>query len=288
MKVVTSGMEWNGADGLNVFAGGSVLLAEVNASHNTGMGASVTAGGNVTVNGGMYSDNTGDGLSITSGGDALVFCSLIVGNGGYGVDATLPGVLTTRGETIYDNTAGDVNVAGGGTWEQVFANCEGWPHVDTSGLPWVVLHVTSGDAQPLDCSIYGGTVLILPNWDHVAIPCPIAGDASLTSVDTDRLPGELGENYTYVSGPGGPGEAVVGRHHHGGLPDAAGRIRLEPDHPALGWVAVGGPGRRGNEGQVLRDHVSRGGRLRAGEPVERQSTLLEFRGMADRHPSSFE
>jgi hypothetical protein len=43
-------------------------------------------------------------------------------------------------------------------------------------------------------------VLILPNWDHVAIPCPIAGDASLTSVDTDRLPGELGENYTYVSG----------------------------------------------------------------------------------------
>jgi hypothetical protein len=123
-----------------------------------------------------------------------------VGNGGYGVDATLPGVLTTRGETIYNNASGGVNVGGGGTWNESYANCAGWPKIDTSGLPWVVLHVTTGDAQPLDCSIYGGTVLILPNWDHVAFPCPIAGDASLTSVAADRLPGELGENYTFVSG----------------------------------------------------------------------------------------
>jgi hypothetical protein len=82
---------------------------------------------------------------------------------------------------------------------EAFANCEelaAGRHLRCR----VVLHVTNGDAHPLDCSIYGGTVLILPNWDHVAIPCPIAGDASLTSVGTDRLPGELGDTYNYVSG----------------------------------------------------------------------------------------
>jgi hypothetical protein len=34
----------------------------------------------------------------------------------------------------------------------------------------------------------------------VAIPCPITGDATLSAVTTDNLPGALGESYKFVSG----------------------------------------------------------------------------------------
>ena len=73
--------------------------------------------------------------------------------------------------------------------------------------------------------MYGGTVLILPNWDHVAIPCPITGDASLTcGCQPIDLPGDLGENYTYVSGLDVQVKPSPDGDHHGGLPDAASRI----------------------------------------------------------------
>ena len=108
--------------------------------------------------------------------------------------------LNSRGNTLHDNSSGDLNIGGGGTLLEPEARCDGWPHWNTSGLPWQVLHVTNGDTHALDCTLYGGTVLILPNWDHVSIPCPITGDASLTAVPSDGLPGALGENYTFVSG----------------------------------------------------------------------------------------
>jgi len=192
--------DWNTSTGLSIAAGGDVSMLDVGANHNGGAGASVAAGGNISVNGGSFAGNAGDGLSLSSGGDIRVYCASALGNGGYGIDASLPGTLKTKGNNLSDNTAGDVNVSGGGTWQDIERTCEGWPHPILSGLPWNVIHVTSSDGHALDCTQFGGTVLILPNWDHVAIPCPIAGDSSLISVAGDRLPGPVGENYTYVSG----------------------------------------------------------------------------------------
>jgi hypothetical protein len=198
--VAEGAFDSNSATGLAIAAGGNVVLANVGANHNGGAGVSVAAGGSISVQGGSFSGNTGDGLSLSSAGNIRVYCATALGNGGYGLDASLPGVLRVKGNDFSGNTAGDVNVSGGGTLRDLERLCEGWPHWDSSGLPWNVIHVTNGDAQSLSCTGFGGTVLILPSWDHVAIPCPIAGDASLTSVAEDGLPGQLGENYTFVSG----------------------------------------------------------------------------------------
>jgi hypothetical protein len=198
--VYPSFFTWNGANGLDVSAGGSVLLHDLYAGNNTGVGANVVAGGNITVTRGYYGDNGGDGMNLVSGGDIFIKCVLALSNGGYGIDANLPGTLESKGNIINGNAAGDLNISGGGTLHETEARCDGWPNWPTSGLPWQVFHVTSADAQTLECTQHGGTVLILPNWDHVAIPCPITGDASLETVLDDQLPGPLGENYSYVSG----------------------------------------------------------------------------------------
>jgi hypothetical protein len=60
--------------------------------------------------------------------------------------------------------------------------------------------VISGDSYPLDCGQYSGTELILADGNRVILSCPIGGNASLTELTFDGLPGALNSRFTFVSG----------------------------------------------------------------------------------------
>jgi hypothetical protein len=172
---------------------------------NGGVGAAIVTGGSLEVDRSTFDGNAGDGLTVVAASDARVECSEFTGNGGYGINATLPGQLKLKDNIFAGNALGDFNVAGGGSVFYASGFCEPQekepqPLPTPPPLPWNVIHPNSGASQTLECTQHGGTVLILPSSDHVAIPCPIGGEATLTSVASDRLPNELGDNYTYVSG----------------------------------------------------------------------------------------
>ena len=62
---------------------------------------------------------------------------------------------------------------------------------------------TSGQGNGLDCTQYAGTELVLPNGDHVLMPCPIGSKpgttGTLNRVNNDNLPGKLDSKYTFIS-----------------------------------------------------------------------------------------
>ncbi|HEY5983096.1 MAG TPA: right-handed parallel beta-helix repeat-containing protein [Anaerolineales bacterium] len=190
--------DWNTGHGLSIVSAGSTSIGDISASNNGGAGAAVTAS-DISVTGGIFSENGGDGLSLASANGAGVICTSASGNTGYGIDANLPGVLFTMQPSLIGNGAGPLNVGGGGVWVNQTWGCVNVPHLPP-GLPWNVIHVTTADSQGLNCADFGGTVLILPNWDHVAFPCPIGDSASLKSTPADQLPGALGDTYNYLSG----------------------------------------------------------------------------------------
>jgi hypothetical protein len=63
-----------------------------------------------------------------------------------------------------------------------------------------IIRVLDGRLQTLDCTIFLGTTLVLPSGDRVVIPCPITGEASLVSIESDELPEALDSGLAFVSG----------------------------------------------------------------------------------------
>jgi hypothetical protein len=161
--------------------------------------------GSIYVKDGTFDGNAGDGLYLVSSANADVRCTAATANSGYGLNATAPGSLFLKLGDLSGNTLGPMDVSGVGTLIVHDVGCDPQepelkPTPAPPALPWAVFHVTGGDSHGLNCTEFGGTVLILPSWDHVSIPCPVTGDATLTAVEDTALPGELGESYAFVSG----------------------------------------------------------------------------------------
>ena len=202
----------NGGDGLYASSGGSVTLVNVTANNNGGNGASLS-GGNITVQNSTFDGNTGTGLYMASG-DATLICSIVANNSGYGLDGTVAGTLTLDGDTVTDNIAGDNNILYGSLVENPYYNCNpgggrrSGKRAEPEGgtpLPWNTINVQdSGDqGHGLDCTQYSGTELMLPNGDHVLLPCPIGSAAgttgTLSRVTVEKLPGKLDSKFTFIS-----------------------------------------------------------------------------------------
>jgi hypothetical protein len=63
-----------------------------------------------------------------------------------------------------------------------------------------VVSISDGGSVTLDCTADIGTVLELANGDHVLLPCPITGEATLHREEADTLPSALDAGMSYVSG----------------------------------------------------------------------------------------
>ena len=208
----TSGGEFNenGGNGLEAYAIGAITLTDVNADNNGNYGAYLASESDISVDPGSFSNNGSDGLFISAGGNAAITCDNVANNnGGYGVDGTAAGIFT-NGLTATGNTLGGSNVTG---YSSLVDGCHPGGGGGASGpaaggagqLPWNTINVldSAGQGHALDCTQYAGTEMVLPNGDHVLMPCPIGSapgtTGSLNRVINDNLPGKLDGKYTFVS-----------------------------------------------------------------------------------------
>ena len=113
------------------------------------------------------------------------------------------------GMTFSGNALGSLFVDGGNVY---YDDCSGSLYGDkctnsnagTGSQKEFVINTVfvSGARQQvtLDCRLYAGTKLVLPNGDSALIPCPSGEFANLQSRSEASLPGELPEDWAYGSG----------------------------------------------------------------------------------------
>jgi len=175
--------------GLIVIGGVQVDLVSLNVTANTGDGVQAystftyacfgSTGILVNVEGGTYDSNTGAPLTIKPGPDGMVIVS------------TTPPLPTFTG-----NGGGDAMVVDLGN--PCLGNDEEKPE---EGKPVNIVEVPFKDGAPVeqDCTVYSGTVLVLPDGTWVKFGCPFDGSVSLEGLLKDELPGPLGAGAEFVS-----------------------------------------------------------------------------------------
>ena len=206
------------------------VTADNNATSSDAYGAGLTGlgGGTIDVSGGSLSGNAEKGLWIEASGSTTVQGVTANGNGLHGAYihnlnacAAVPLPVTVNGGTFDSNggygvlaalgPGGALTLVGPPTFS---GNAAGDYLEDLSPCPtcedkhdgkhkaYQVVHVpeTGGAPVPLDCELYAGTVLILPNGDRATLVCPVSGEATLESLTDSGLPGVLPPGRTFVSG----------------------------------------------------------------------------------------
>ena len=271
----------NGKNGLEADSNGSITLMDVTADNNIKDGADLdSSSGLVSVDPSSFNNNGGDGLYIDTGGGATVICSTANDNKGYGLDGTIGGVFTD-GLTTAGNTLGGNNVKGYSSLVNSVCNPGGGKSGTTTSvggpgpLPWNVINVpeSGGQGNPLSCSQYSGTDLVLPDGDQVLLPCPIGStpgtSGSLHGLTSGSLPGTLDSKFTFVSAF----DAEVTPSLTGGMMTVSFKIsfrqaRLQLRDPALGWKQVGELGRLRYPAGILQCEHEPDRRLRARHPID--------------------
>jgi hypothetical protein len=197
--------------GIGLAAGswiGQINLENVQASNNYGHGA-ILLSDNVVVRNSAFNNN-GQGLPYL-GGDLLWADGLgiedVFGSSVH-IECTRANNNAAFGIEIYtgDITLNNVTATGNG-WDDFYFESDTMTVIDEAcrevkvvlDLPWQIVPITGGESVGLNCSAYIGTILVLPNGDEIRLPCPTLGDASLTPVSENGLPGNLSEGNNFVS-----------------------------------------------------------------------------------------
>ena len=195
-----------------------ITLIDVVANANGEDGADLETDGNIWVDPSIFSGNHYDGLFVHAW-EALIECSTFTGNGYDGLSASVDGTVTVAGCTFGGNGDDDIDVWDG---ELVFAAGDCPSSGDTGGgndddteppalpgtlpsaggAPTLKIVGEVGEQQVVDlvCTGIAGTVLQLTNGDHIELPCPIEGRATLHHQGEDALLAGLADGVTYVSG----------------------------------------------------------------------------------------
>ncbi|MEZ0396762.1 MAG: right-handed parallel beta-helix repeat-containing protein [Anaerolineales bacterium] len=100
-----------GGYGLQVIAGGSIVLNYVSAEENATYGARLTAGEDVLVTGGVFSNNARDaGLSVTAPGAVQLVSLIAFGNGSSGAVVSNRGAVTVTGGLYKNNQQSGLSI----------------------------------------------------------------------------------------------------------------------------------------------------------------------------------
>ena len=195
----------NGAHGILVISGSTVsLTGSNNLIGNLLDGAHITAVGSSTIYNPNAALNGGNGIYMeTTQGNTSLRCGYSGNNGAYGVYAVGNIVLSLYGMDLNGNGLGDVYTDGGlvnsypyGCDDTLRKHALGGGSL---GINEVFVSAVRGQVA-LDCRLYAGTRLILPNGDSALIPCPSGEFASLRGLTEADLPGALPEGWAYGSG----------------------------------------------------------------------------------------
>ena len=189
----------NGGDGLDAYSNSDVTLDGVTADDNNGDGAALVVFSDPTITNSHFNGNGVDGLYLQSdtSENVTVICSNALDNALNGIDGYVGGSLILDGVTLNGNNGLDNNVYSSALVLDFSYGCGHKNSSVSSGgeLPLNVINVpdSSGQSNPLDCTQYSGTELVLPNGDEVLLPCPIGAatgtNGSLSRITIDKLPG---------------------------------------------------------------------------------------------------
>ncbi|HCR70771.1 MAG TPA: hypothetical protein DIW23_04950 [Anaerolineae bacterium] len=196
INIFNSAFNNNGEIGVVFYSDGAVIIENTTVNNNGLGGIGGDAFGNIIVKNVVAIGNP-HGLGFFSIGDVTVQCSTITNNSidGVGVDANnlnLIGSTITNNGVDYFNSFGAVNIFD--------YNCNPTSGKKPAGGTGLPLNIVQGNSADLDCDLYSGTTLILPNGDKVTFKCPIGDSATLNNVANDNLPNALPEDVEYVSG----------------------------------------------------------------------------------------
>ncbi len=188
----------NGYAGLTFFTDGSVNIENTTANNNGVGGIGGDAFGDITVTNSILSGNQ-YGLGFATIGDVNIKCSIVTNNSIEGV-GVLANNLNLIGSDISNNGIDSFNLSGPVNVFHYNCTPSGGNSNKPNGGTGLSLNIVQGNNADLDCDLYSGTVLILPNGNKVTFECPIGDSATLSPVLADRLPNALPENVEYVSG----------------------------------------------------------------------------------------
>jgi Right handed beta helix region len=205
----------NGDVGLVAYSGGTITLTDVTADTNDSDGAYLT-GSSITATNSHFDGNTDAGLVLHTGGNATIICSSADNDkAGYGIYGAVNGTLTLDGVSLAGYSGSGNNATSGVLVnDPTYCNPGGGKGGNSGSLvgvggpgplPWNMINVpdSGGQGNPLSCSQYVGTELVLPNSDHVLLPCPIGStpgtSGSLRGLSNSNLPGKLDSKFTFVS-----------------------------------------------------------------------------------------
>ncbi len=230
---------FNGNDyhGLYIVSAGEVSLTDISSVGNGGYGVYVETNGNIMIDPSSFNGNTLDGAALIFPLDANIICSEFKNNGGFGVRAGDVGTtLTLNDVTFSGNARGDINASFGTTVTET-GGCppsNGGGEDDGDGGPFPpsgdnlqveIIPVTGGaNSATLDCALFSGTTLALPNGDSLTFMCPTTGNAGITPINDDDLPGELPEGAEFVTG-------LEGSLENGDSPPLPGAVVVSFDIP---------------------------------------------------------
>ena len=194
--------------GAMIFSNDNVFVNNSDFSGNCALGDCLGAGIEVVASIGSvyFYDVTASGNGVGAfieayGGNVEIYCSTFSNNATYGLVVGVPsGSTLTLGNIVFGgNSAGDLDFSGSaGTLVENVFNCAK-KKAPTFSLPINIVNTTSGQSTDLDCDLYGGTKLILPNGDSLYLPCPIGDTASLAVQTSDGLPSPLPDGNTFQS-----------------------------------------------------------------------------------------
>jgi hypothetical protein len=229
----------NGSDiyagGVYVETDGDISIDPSEFSNNfNGYGLELYAGGDILLDHVTADGNDFDGAYLEAAGDAIIVCSQFNDNGGYGVDGSgVTGTLTFEDVVLTGNAAGPFSgspvVTSGPCAPPGGGGGGGGAGTPVTPPTPSLIPVTGGSAT-LDCSLFTGTSLMLANGDSLTFLCPIRGDASVESLDGETLPGDLPDGATFASALDGalhdgdseplPGKVIISFLIPEGLEDA--------------------------------------------------------------------
>lgn len=195
----TNVFNYNTGIGLLFYTDGSTYIENTTANYNGIGGIGGDAVGDITFFN-VTANNNLNGLGFTSLGKVNIECSTITNNSMIGVTAFVNN-LNFIGSNISNNgldyltLGGVINIFDHGCNVST-ATGKSKP---TSGLG-LPLNIVFGNSANLDCELYSGTVLILPNGDKVTFNCPIGDFATLERLENNVLPSAVPEEFEYASG----------------------------------------------------------------------------------------
>ncbi len=184
--------------------GNIVLGGENSFNDNAGgvlAGLNILSGGKAALYNVTASGNSGDGIYLEILLPSSIKFSCIKNNRGYGI-MSYGGDLTLNGVTFFENLQGDVRILSGSFISIPGAdNCvyENKKEAEYSRLLIHYVETTSGQTIELDCELFSGTMLILPDDNSAYFPCPLSDSASLMSNTQNELPGSLPNGTTFGS-----------------------------------------------------------------------------------------